>query len=298
MISVGIVVVTYNRADLLSSTLDALLEQDFTGQMTIYVIDNASDDHTYDVVHSKSPGLIRYIRSEVNLGGAGGFHLGVKQAYDDGHSWIWVMDDDVVPVKNCLSCLLKYSDKKVLVATRENRQGQLTEYSALEYNLSNPFYIQPKRSQVTDRYKNREDLPELLLIDNFSFEGVVFHQSIVDQVGFPYSEYFISGDDVDYAERIRLCGYSIYLVRDAKIIRQLEFNQEEALCSWKGYYMYRNIFVIHFLYGQNILVRMKPYFLILGAFLMGEFKRNTNLSFSLISESKQVVKKIKKHCDG
>ncbi|MCV2509566.1 MAG: hypothetical protein N4Q32_03920, partial [Neisseriaceae bacterium] len=180
----------------------------------------------------------------------------------------------------------------------ENNQSQLAEYSALEYNLSNPFYIQPKRSQVTDIYKKREELPELLQIDNFSFEGVMFHQSIISEIGFPYSEYFISGDDVDYAERIRLHGYDIYLVRDAKIMRQLEFNQEQALYSWKGYYMYRNIFAIHFLYGRNFLVKIKPYFLILGAFATGQFQKNKNLSFKLISDARHLVKQIKEHDNG
>ncbi|MCV2509324.1 MAG: glycosyltransferase, partial [Neisseriaceae bacterium] len=81
MISVGIVIVTYNRADLLSDTLDAVLAQDFSGHKIIYVIDNASTDHTYEVVHSKDSDLIEYIRSDVNLGGAGGFNLGVREAY-------------------------------------------------------------------------------------------------------------------------------------------------------------------------------------------------------------------------
>src|SRR3712207_7797869 len=41
-------------------------------------------------------------RSEENLGGAGGFHLGVRTAYGAGHDRIWLMDDDVVPAPTCL----------------------------------------------------------------------------------------------------------------------------------------------------------------------------------------------------
>lgn len=294
MTSVGIVLVTHNRSDLLDQVLDALMTQDFVGKKIIYIIDNASTDNTYSVVHSKDPTSIRYIYSKVNLGGAGGFHLGVKTAYQNNHTWIWLMDDDVIPAIDCLRYLLRYPDKKILMPTRENKQGKLAEYSALKYNLSNPFYVRPKRLAVNDVYTTRTELPEFLLIDNFTFEGVIIHRSVVEQVGFPFAQYFIRGDDTDYAQRIRLHGYSIYLVRDAKVIRQLEFEQHNTLFSWKGYYMYRNIFVIHFLYGRNFLVRIKPYFLILGAFLTGQFKKNPNLSFRLIADARQITRDIKK----
>ena len=40
---------------------------------------------------------LQLIHSDDNLGGAGGFHLGVRLAYDAGYDRIWLMDDDVVP---------------------------------------------------------------------------------------------------------------------------------------------------------------------------------------------------------
>ena len=48
-------------------------------------------------------------------------------------------------------------------------------------------------------------------------------------------------------------------LRDAVLVRQLDFDQQHALDSWKGYYMYRNLFVVHFRYGENPLVRLKPW---------------------------------------
>jgi len=40
---------------------------------------------------------------------AGGFHEGVKRAYDEGYDWLWLMDDDVEPVPDALSTMLSYS---------------------------------------------------------------------------------------------------------------------------------------------------------------------------------------------
>ena len=48
-------------------------------------------------------------------------------------------------------------------------------------------------------------------------------------------------------------------MRDAVLVRQLAFSQQHALDTWKGFYMYRNLFVVHFRHGENALVRAKPY---------------------------------------
>ena len=42
-------------------------------------------------------------------------------------------------------------------------------------------------------------------------------------------------------------------------MRQLDFDQQHDLDTWKGFYMYRNLFVVLFRYGENPLVRLKPW---------------------------------------
>ena len=291
--SVGVVLVTYNRAFLLSQSIDAILNQQVQANITLYVVDNASIDQTAQIVASKPQAQMPYIRSRRNLGGAGGFCLGLKTAYQMGHEWLWLLDDDILAAPDCLANLLHYMQYPVLMPAREDKNADLAEYSALRYNLKNPFYIQAKREQVCDRYQKREELPELLPIANFSFEGLLLHRSIVKQVGLPFAEYFIAGDDTDYAQRVTRRGFPIYLVKDARVQRQLHFNKQEALFSWKGYYMLRNMFVIHFLHGENFLVRLKPYWLMLGAILTGKSLKNKNLRFSLLKDARRLAKDIK-----
>ena len=77
--------------------------------------------------------------------------------------------------------------------------------------------------------------------------------------GCPDASFFIFYDDVDFALRARRAGYRIWAVRDAVLVRQLDFDQQHDLAGWKGFYMYRNLFAVHFRYGENPLVRAKPY---------------------------------------
>ena len=89
-------------------------------------------------------------------------------------------------------------------------------------------------------------------------------RAVVEAIGLPDPGYFIFYDDVDYALRARRAGFRIWAVRDAVLVRQLAFDQQHDLSGWKGYYMYRNLFTVHRRYGENRLVRAKPWLIAAG----------------------------------
>jgi rhamnopyranosyl-N-acetylglucosaminyl-diphospho-decaprenol beta-1,3/1,4-galactofuranosyltransferase len=255
--SVAVVVVTYNRADLLVGMLDGLAAQTHPPD-AVYVVDNASSDHTREVLRTRSDLPLHVTHSEENLGGAGGFHLGVEQAFLAGHDRIWLMDDDVVPAPECLTVLLA-RDESCLMAVREDLAGKLVEKAAVHFDLRRPLAIRPKRSSVETVYATREQMPERVEIENVAFEGFMVHRRVIETIGLPDPAYFIFYDDVDFAIRARRAGFRIWAVRDAVLVRQLDFDQQHALDTWKGFYMYRNLFLVHFRHGENTLVRAKPY---------------------------------------
>ena len=260
--SVAVVVVTYNRADLLEPMLAGLAALE-TRPDAVYVVDNASTDHTPDVLDRATNFGLVSMRMPDNLGGAGGFHAGTKAAYDAGFDRIWLMDDDVVPAPDCLTVLLGY-DEACLLAARENLAGKLVEKSAVRFDLRNPLAVRPKTASVDSTYPTRASMPPLVEIENIAFEGFLVRREVITAIGLPDQSFFIFYDDADFAIRARKAGYRIWAVRDAVLVRQLEFDQQYSLDSWKGYYMYRNLFAVHFRYGENPLVRAKPYLIAAG----------------------------------
>jgi GT2 family glycosyltransferase len=254
---VAVVVVTFYRADLLARLLVGLAAQTHRPDAVI-VVDNASSDHTRQVLEARTDLPLHVTWSEENLGGAGGFHLGVRAAYDAGWDRVWLVDDDVVPAPGCLEALVAV-DEDCLIATREDLSGALVEKAAVAFDLRNPLAIKPKTASVETTYGTRDAMPPLVEIQVVAFEGFLVRHEVVAAVGLPDPEFFIFYDDADFALRARKAGYRIWAVRDAVLVRQLAFSQELALESWKGYYMYRNLFVVHFRHGQNALVRAKPY---------------------------------------
>jgi GT2 family glycosyltransferase len=257
--SVAVVVVTYNRADLLARMLDGLVAQTYRPEAVI-VVDNASGDHTAEVLAREDLPL-QVIRSEENVGGAGGFRIGMEAAYAGGWDRIWLMDDDVVPAPDCLATLMAVDPElsDCLMCVREDTEGRLVEKSATRFDLRNPLTVRPKTASVESTYGTRDAMPPLVEIHVVAFEGFLVRRRVVEAVGLPDPEFFIFYDDADFALRARRAGFRIWAVRDAVLVRQLAFDQQLALDTWKGFYMYRNLFVVHFRHGENALVRAKPY---------------------------------------
>ena len=128
-------------------------------------------------------------------------------------------------------------------------------------------------------------MPALVELHNVAFEGFMVRRAVVERVGLPDPSYFIFYDDVDFALRARRAGYRIWAVRDAVLVRQLDFDQQHALDTWKGFYMYRNLFAVHFRYGENPLVRLKPWLIALVVVLLSPLRGG-------VAEARNVIRAI------
>ena len=150
-------------------------------------------------------------------------------------------------------------DEACLLSVREDVHGRLVEKAATDFDLTRPWAVRPKRRMVETDYGDRHAMPRRVEVQNVPFEGFLVRREVVEAIGVPDASFFIFYDDVDFALRARRAGYRIWAVRDAVLVRQLDFSQQHDLSGWKGFYMYRNLFVVHFRYGANALVRAKPY---------------------------------------
>src|ERR1700757_3076054 len=89
------VVVTHRRPDELAKSLDVLTTQSRLPDRLI-VVDNASEDHVRELVDGQ-PIPTTYLPSHRNLGGAGGFALGILHALAAGADWVWLADEQGPP---------------------------------------------------------------------------------------------------------------------------------------------------------------------------------------------------------
>ena len=186
------VVVTFNRKELLLECLNGLLAQ--TAPLDhIVVIDNNSSDGTKELMHKyfSDSNQITYINLNDNLGGAGGFHYGVKWAFENRYTWFWLMDDDVEPEIDCLEKMLTFTDRsKCLHPTKR--------YSSNKQIFKWEGFLNPKNGFSTRFSKEKFRDREFTTLNIGCFEGMLIHKDIVDKIGLPDERFFIAGDDLIY----------------------------------------------------------------------------------------------------
>lgn len=184
------VVVTYNRKALLRECLTALQAQTRPVD-AVLVVDNASTDGTLAMLKEEFPGC-QTLPLPANVGGAGGFHDGMKQAYEHGFDWVWLMDDDGRAAPDCLEKLLAQSrPDSVLVPLQQNHLGY--RYGVCVWNgtaVEVTGEVIAHKRPLTGDYL-------------FSFVGPLLSKEVIKNAGLPNKDYFIYFDDWEYALRLR-----------------------------------------------------------------------------------------------
>lgn len=192
------VVVTHRRVTQLAESLTAVVTQSRTPDHLI-VVDNDDDAAVRDLVASQ-PVPSTYLGSRRNLGGAGGFALGMLHALAAGADWLWLADDDGRPADSAVL------DRLLYCATRYG----LAEVSPMVCNIDEPERLAfPLRRGLVWRRRVEElvrDGDDLLPGIASLFNGALFRADAVEAVGVPDLRLFIRGDEVEVHRRLVRSG--------------------------------------------------------------------------------------------
>lgn len=193
--SVVAVVVTRHRRELLAESLKALATQTRTPDHLV-VVDNGPDQPVGDLVE-QCPIPTTYLPSHTNLGGAGGFALGMLHALALGADWLWLADDDGRPAdEHVLSTLMDEAERRKLAAI-----------SPMVTNIDQPTKLAfPLRRGLTWK-RNASELGTDFLPGIASlFNGALFRASTIDVIGVPDYRLFFRGDEVEIHRRLVRTG--------------------------------------------------------------------------------------------
>lgn len=244
---IAAVIVTYNRKLLLAENISMLLKQTRPIDK-IFIIDNCSTDGTFDFLTEKgwidSPQFV-YIKTESNIGGAGGFYTGTKAAYEAGADWIIQMDDDGRPAdKFTVEHLMGVAEQlyRENVANRKIYVNALVQQGdLLSFKMGNKYTVQ----EAMDAADNG-----IIIGEANPFNGTVISKELVAAIGYPNKEFFIKGDEVDYKQRSFDAGAYVCTAVNARYIHPRPETYEKKVLGkkvpffveapWKEYYAARN----------------------------------------------------------
>lgn len=242
---VGIVVVTYNRLELLKECIDSLRLQSFV-DYDIIIVNNGSTDGTNEWL-TEQKDIISINQS--NLGGAGGFYSGLKFVAETNYEYCWFMDDDTISTLDSLKHLF-------IAASKLNDFGFL---------CSNVYYPNNKPCNIPgidlsysingEQIWTEKAEYNLIRVRSSSFVSVFIKTIKIKEFGLPYKDFFIWGDDTEYTLRISKI-YPSYLVLDSKVIHKRAEQKALSLYSETNPIRIRNFF---FFYRNRLYVSFKMF---------------------------------------
>jgi len=191
------VTVTYRRPELLPRLLDAVRDQ--TRRPDHYLlIDNGGDVEQ----PPGTEGWLEIVRTESNIGPAGGYSIGFREALQRKADRVWVLDDDAIPDPGCLETLLAAGGD--IAVPRQRREVGTQEW-----------------------------LP---------WVGGLFSAEWVAKCGTPREDYFIWSEDYEYVLRLRNAGARLVRLQGDPTITHanpMKHRRGEPR-TWRLYYDTRN----------------------------------------------------------
>lgn len=248
---VNAVIVTCNRCELLKKALKSLFSQTYIINK-IVVVNNASIDGTDEYLSSISNEQLIVINRESNEGGAGGFYYGIREAYNLGCDFVWIMDDDTICAVDALEKMMESYE------IIQNRNIGFLAANVLYkdempcfMNICNPDYIWNEFAEEG-----------IIRVSHCSFVAMLIPVWVIKEVGLPIKEYFVWGDDGEYSTRI-LRNYEGYVCAKSKVYHYMNnnigidiWNVEESRID-RFYFFYRNWMCTHLMRDKRAAKRFE-----------------------------------------
>ncbi|MBM2840152.1 MAG: glycosyl transferase family 2 [Bacteroidetes bacterium] len=222
----SVIIVNYNVRQFLENTITSVMRAMEGLEGEVFVVDNASDDGSVEMVKSKFP-RICMIQNKENVGFARGCNLGLKRAQGE---YLLLLNPDTIVQEDTFHVMLSFFREtpnaglagcKILNPDGSFqlpcRRGFPTPWVAFTkiFGLSAMF---PK-SRLFGRYNMTYLSPdETYEVDAVSGSFMMVSRRAYESVGELDEQFFMYGEDLDWCYRVSQDGFKVYYVHTTKII--------------------------------------------------------------------------------
>ena len=237
MKSVSVITVNFNHSHVTEALLASIADKCSYGAMEVIVVDNGSTDNPVPEWTEKYP-EVKFIRSEENLGFAGGNNLGIRQATGD---YLFFVNNDTEFTEGLVETLVQTLDTHPEVGMVSPKIRYYDQPGVLQYAGFTNMNFYTARTSCIGQYEQ----------DNGQYDGItgetgfvhgaamMMRREAMDKVGLMPEVYFLYYEEMDWCERVRRAGYKIWVNMQALIYHKesVSVGSKSAL---KEYFMNRN----------------------------------------------------------
>ncbi|HEX2608530.1 MAG TPA: glycosyltransferase family 2 protein [Flavisolibacter sp.] len=204
---VSIVVLNLNSIDVTWEFLESTRKLTYPNYELLICDMGSEIDPTERVNAARFP-YTRVVRSETNLGCAGGRNWGVRHAKGD---FVFLVDNDTIVTPNLIEALieplLEHPDVAVSCPKiRFYHSPEIIQYAG--FNPINPFTGRNSAVGSLQKDNGQHDTGNY----TFSSHGCasMIRKSVFDKAGFFPEKFFFYYEEMDWSARVKKAGYKIY----------------------------------------------------------------------------------------
>ena len=258
MKSIGIVLVDWNGLEVTLPCLEALsmLHHDPAFTVKIVVVDNGSDTPIENSIKERFPNVI-VIRSDENLGFAGGNNIGIRYLIDKRFDYTLLLNNDTLVDPDFLSPLFQHLTSNDRIAAVQPKIHFVhephriwnagTHFNKLLGTTGTRGYGQTDKGQFEQPEKMSWLTGCCMLIDNR-----VFLNKAIGMLSEGYQTYY---EDADWSMRVRKQGYELHYVPASRIRHIAGYSVNRSSLTQEGP---KNPFVVY-LHTRNRIWFMRSY---------------------------------------
>jgi GT2 family glycosyltransferase len=210
---VTVIVLNYNGLEHLEACFSSLLKVDYPkASLELMLMDNGSSDGSVAYVRENYP-RVRIVRSDENLGFAGGNNFGVQKATGD---YVAFLNNDmrVHPgwVKGLLTPILEQDDPNIVCTSAKilGWEGKTIDFAG---GMGNIYGLAFQRGFMADA-KNEQYMESVPILFACGGAMLIHRRTFLDVGGFD-DDYFIYYEDLDLGWRLWVMGYQVLFAPEA-----------------------------------------------------------------------------------
>lgn len=223
----------------MQQAIDSLIEAARYISYEIIVVDNASKDHTVEMLNLKYP-QIKVIPNQGNLGFSKANNQAINQATGE---YLLIINPDTITGKKTLIKVLTFMDKHPDAGAlgvrmingqgkflKESKRGFPTPWVAFSH-LTGLSKLFPRSKLFYKYHAGHIDEFELSEVDVLAGAFMFIRNEALKKVGLFDESFFMYGEDIDLSYRMKLAGYKNFYYPETYIIHFK--GQSTKKLNWK-----------------------------------------------------------------
>jgi len=237
MKSVSVITVNYNHSLVTEQMLESISAHNTYNNIEVIVVDNGSKIDPVPGWTIRYPG-VKFLRSETNLGFAGGNNLGLKIAKGD---YVFFANNDTEFTDTLVEKLVKILDEHPQVGAVSPKIRYYSQPDTLQYVGFTPMNYHTARNKCLGQFeKDKGQYDEITGKTGYAHgAAMMVRRAAIEKAGPMAENYFLYYEEMDWCEKIMKAGFEIWVETKALIYHKesISVGTNSAL---KEYFMNRN----------------------------------------------------------